>query len=118
MCRANQANGRQLFRANVPHQHRVCLAALQWPRLTYHVSLDSNFCFADKGKVVVGLDGKNWFSFEISMNLADLLQCGRLAVGATINAGLRGQLGRLTSAHREFIRALNRFLLSNTSFDI
>ena len=74
--------------------------------------------FADKGKVVVGLDGKNWFSFEVSMNLADLLQCGRLAVGATINAGLRGQLGRLTSAHREFIRALNRFLLSNTSFDI
>ena len=92
------------FRLVVPHQHCICLAALQWPRLTYHVSLDSNFVLQ--------------FSFEVSMNLADLLQCGRLAVGATINAGLRGQLGRLTSAHREFIRALNRFLLSNTSFDI
>ena len=71
----------------------------------------------DAGKVVIGLDGKNWFAFEVSVNLADLLQCGRKAVSATINTGLTGKLGKLTPAHREFLRGLNRFLIANTSFD-
>jgi hypothetical protein len=72
----------------------------------------------DRGKMVVGLDGKNWFAFELPMNLADLLQCGRKAVEATLNAGLRGRLGRLTPAHREFLRGLNRFLVTNTTFEV
>ena len=69
----------------------------------------------ERGKVVVGLD---WFAFELPMNLADLLQCGRKAVEATLNAGLRGKLGRLTPAHREFLRGLNRFLVTNTTFEV
>ena len=80
-------------------------------------SLHCMLC-ADKGKVVIGLDSKNWFAFEVSMNLADLLQCGRQALHSTLNAGLKGRLGRLTPAHREFLRGLNRFLVANTLSDM
>ena len=73
---------------------------------------------ADSGKVVIGLDGKNWFAFEVLINLSDLLQCGRRAVETTLTAGLRGRLDRrLTPAHREFLRGMNKFLVTNTTFD-
>ena len=73
--------------------------------------------YTDAGKAVIGLDGKNWFAFEVPMNLADLLQCGRRAVSGTVSAGLRGRLGRLTPAHREFLAGMNRFLIANTHFN-
>ena len=67
--------------------------------------------------MVIGLDGKNWYSFEVTVNLGDLLRCGRRAVETTITAGLTGRLGRLTHPHRLFLTSLNSFLTSNTSFD-
>ena len=54
--RANQANG--CFRLVGPHQHCICLAALQWPRLTYHVSLDSNFVLQIKAKWLLDWMGR------------------------------------------------------------
>ena len=35
VCRANQANGGQLFLADWPSSARACLVALQWPRLIH-----------------------------------------------------------------------------------
>ena len=71
----------------------------------------------DEGRAVIGLDRKNWFAFDVPMNLADLLSCARQAVSATLNAGLKGKLGRVSPAHREFLAGLNRFLIANTNFN-
>ena len=64
---------------------------------------------------MIALDGKNWFAFEVPINVADLLQCGRQAIDNTLSAGLRGRR-QLTAAHRNFLRGLNTFLVNNTSF--
>ena len=69
------------------------------------------------GKVVMGLEGKNWFAFELPATLAHLLSCGRGGVEVTLAAGLSGRLGRLSPGHREFLCGLNTFLVNNTSFD-
>lgn len=66
---------------------------------------------------MIGLDGKNWFAFDVPINLADLLSCARRAVSVTLNTGLKGKLGRLSPAHREFLAGLNRFLIANTNFN-
>ena len=65
--------------------------------------------------MVIGLDGKNWFSFETSANLGDLLRCGRRGVEEVISGGLTGRLGSLSPSQRAFLTSLNSFLLANTS---
>ena len=75
------------------------------------------FLSPEGGKVVMGLEGKNWFAFELPATLAHLLSCGRGGVEVTLAAGLSGRLGRLSPGHREFLCGLNTFLVNNTSFD-
>jgi hypothetical protein len=69
----------------------------------------------DGGRVVIGLDSKNWFSFEMSVNLGDLLRCGRRGVETVISGGLTGRLGSLSPSQRAFLTSLNSFLIANTS---
>ena len=67
--------------------------------------------------MVIGLDDKDWFAFEISANLAGLLRCVRQAVETSLTSGLTGRLGTLSPPHREFLSQLNTFLTENTIFD-
>ena len=67
--------------------------------------------------MVLGLDGKNWFSFETPAHLGHLLRCGRSAVETVVTRGLTGALGRLSPHHRLFLSSLNSFLVTNTGFE-
>ena len=67
-------------------------------------------------KMVIRLDGKDWFAFKISANLAGLLRCVRQALETSLTSGLTGRLGTLSPPHREFLSQLNTFT-ENTTFD-
>jgi len=69
---------------------------------------------------VLQLEGKDWFAFETSPNLASLLQCAREAISLVMNTGLAkggGRIGRLPDTHVQFLKGLKVFLESSTTFD-
>lgn len=58
----------------------------------------------------MGLDRRDWFAFEMPLNLADLLQCAREAVSVVLDSGLTGQMGKLPDEQLQFLEGLNKFL--------
>jgi len=69
---------------------------------------------------VLQLEGKDWFAFKTSPNLASLLQCAREAITLIMNTGLAkggGRIGRLPDSHIQFLKGLKVFLESSTTFD-